>query len=48
MPHVSLCIQGAAEWMKEELPFGHGYVCLDVAKLPTTFKEIFSNATAQD
>jgi hypothetical protein len=35
---------GAAAWMSEELPFGHGFVCLDMDKLPSTFKDIFTHA----
>ena len=35
---------GAAMWMKKELPFGHGFVCLEVDKLPATFKDIFAHA----
>lgn len=38
----------AASWIVEELPFGRGFVVLDVEKLPQTFKEIFSHATLED
>jgi hypothetical protein len=34
----------AATWIVDELPFGRGFVVLDVEKLPQTFKEIFSHA----
>jgi len=37
--------QNAAEWLAKELPFGHGFVCLDTGKLPTTFKEILAHAS---
>ena len=36
---------GAAEWMVDELPFGRGFVVLDVDKLPQTFSEILTHAT---
>jgi len=36
-----------AERWKGELPVGKGYVCLDTAKLPFTFKQIFSSLVAQ-
>jgi hypothetical protein len=35
---------GAAAWLSQELPFGHGFVCLDLDKLPSTFKDIFTHA----
>ena len=35
----------AATWLAKELPFGHGLVCLDTAKLPTTFKDILAHAS---
>jgi hypothetical protein len=34
----------AASWIVDELPFGRGFMVLDVEKLPQTFKEIFSHA----
>lgn len=37
--------QNAAEWLAKELPFGHGFVCLDTGKLPTTFKDILAHAS---
>lgn len=37
--------QNAAEWLAKELPFGHGFVCLDTSKLPTTFKDILAHAS---
>ena len=39
---------GAAEWMKTELPFGHGFVCLEMDSLPSTFKDIFAHAAMQN
>ena len=38
----------AAAWLAKELPFGHGCVCLDTAKLPTTFKDILAHASSAD
>eukprot|EP00750_Incisomonas_marina_P033798 INCI9961.3.p1 GENE.INCI9961.3~~INCI9961.3.p1 ORF type:complete len:179 (+),score=34.28 INCI9961.3:295-831(+) len=35
----------AAEWLKSELPFGHGLVALDLQQLPTTIKDVFAHAT---
>jgi len=35
---------GTAQSLLKDLPLGHGFLCMDTAKLPTTFKEIFSSS----
>jgi hypothetical protein len=34
--------------LTKSLPLGHGYVCLDTAKLPKIFKEIFASALVRE
>lgn len=37
-----------AQYLKESLPVGRGFVCLDTAKLPGIFKQIFSSKLLKD
>ena len=37
-----------AEVLMKSLPLGHGHACLDTAKLPKIFKEIFASALVRD
>ena len=37
----------AAKWLADELPFGRGFAVHEVARLPSTIKEIFTHAAAQ-
>jgi len=41
---VFIAEASAADWMKEQLPLGHGHVCLDPARLPRVFADIFDAA----
>jgi len=36
-------VEDEAEQLKRELPVGKSHVCLDTAKLPATFKQIFTS-----
>lgn len=40
--------QGAAEYLVNGLPLGHGAACMDNDKLPTVFKDIFIHASGLD
>jgi hypothetical protein len=45
---VFIAEQGAADFLIQGLPLGHGYSCMDNSRLPTVFKDILTHASSLD
>ncbi|KNC84900.1 hypothetical protein SARC_02908 [Sphaeroforma arctica JP610] len=45
---IFIAERGAADYLINGLPFGHGFVCEETETLPTVFKDIFTRATMDD
>jgi hypothetical protein len=37
-----------AGWLLKHMPIGHGHVCMDTARLPRIFKEIFAQSLIRE
>ena len=45
---VFIAEPGAAEWLRRELPFGRGHVCLEPKDLPQLMAELFKTAALRE
>eukprot|EP01134_Creolimax_fragrantissima_P008370 CFRG8370T1 len=45
---IFIAEKGAADYLINGLPFGHGFVCEETQKIPTAFKDIFTRATVDN